>query len=858
MDYGSAEESRVNETSKKASVADALTPGAENAAENAAPSEIPSELPVLPVRNVVVFPGTVVPLSVGREKKRRLIDAVLAGNKLLAVFTQRREDVEDPGINDIYRVGTAAHVLKLLRMPDGSSSLLVHGVLRVGLEEFVSTEPYWRAVIHRHEDAAVESLEVEALAHNAREAARQIIELSPNVPDEALEILESIKNPGPLADFLAANLSLGVVQKQELLETFDIADRLRKINATLHNQIEVLQLAKKLQTDVRKEIDKTQRRYYLQEQMKAIRRELGEEDAFSAQLNELRERVAKAEMPEIVLKEANRELDRLGRISQASPEHGVIRDYLDWLIDMPWTRRTEDILDLKNAEAILNADHYGLEQIKKRILEYLAVHVLNPHGRSPILCFAGPPGVGKTSLGQSIARAIGRKFIRIALGGVRDEADIRGHRRTYIGAIPGRLIQEIRKAGSSNPLIMLDELDKLGSDFRGDPAAALLEVLDPEQNHSFTDHYLGLPFDLSKVFFIGTANYMDPVEPALRDRMEVIELPGYTTAEKVEIAARYLVGRQIERNGLKDMQVSFERDTLRRIIEDYTREAGVRELERTIGTICRHLAAATVKGEAIDRVVNADDLENYLGPSRYEREIALRTSVPGVATGLAYTPVGGDILFIEAGIMPGRGGFMITGQLGSVMQESAQAALSIIRSRGREWGIPVEQLAEADIHIHVPAGAIPKDGPSAGVTLFTALFSLLTNTPVDPTVGMTGEITLRGLVLPIGGLKEKLLAAHRAGLKKVIMPARNKRDLHDVPQEAREALEFVFAEQIEDVLYAAIPMLEEARRKLEGKEAREEKAASKKSTVRKSAKKGRGKARSSAQRATGGRAKSRN
>jgi ATP-dependent Lon protease len=818
MDHSAADEQGLSAGPEK------QTEGETGAAEKIALPAIPSELPILPVRNVVVFPGTVVPLSIGREKKRRLIDAVLAGNKLLAVFAQRREDVEDPGINDIYRVGTVAQVLKLLRLPDGSNSLLVHGVQRAGLEEFVTTEPYWRAIIHPHEDATSESMELEALAHNARQEARQVIELSPNVPDEALEILESIKNPGPLADFLAANLSLGVVQKQELLETFDVADRLRKINATLHNQVEVLQLAKKLQTDVRKEIDKTQRRYYLQEQMKAIRKELGEEDSLSAEITELRERIDKAEMPEAVLKEADRELDRLGRISQASPEHGVIRDYLDWLIEMPWTRQTEDILDLNNAEAILNADHYGLEQIKKRILEYLAVHMLNPHGRSPILCFAGPPGVGKTSLGQSIARAIGRKFIRIALGGVRDEADIRGHRRTYIGAIPGRLMQEIRKAGTCNPLIMLDEMDKIGTDFRGDPAAALLEVLDPEQNHNFTDHYLGLPFDLSKVFFIGTANYMDPVEPALRDRMEEIELPGYTTDEKVEIAARYLVGRQIDRNGLKDMRVAFEKDTLRTIIENYTREAGVRELERTIGTICRSLAATTVKGGKIDGTVHPADLEQYIGPSRYEREIALRTSVPGVATGLAYTPVGGDILFIEATIMPGRGGFIITGQLGSVMQESAQAALSIIRSRGREWGIPVEKLADADIHIHVPAGAIPKDGPSAGVTLFTALFSLLTNTTVDPTVGMTGEITLRGLVLPIGGVKEKMLAAHRAGLKKIILPARNKRDLLEVPKEVREALQFVFAEQVEDVLYAAIPALEAARLKTAEKTKRDSKS----------------------------------
>jgi ATP-dependent Lon protease len=810
MDHSAARDDGLADGADQAGAPAAEDAPASEELERAATPDIPRELPVLPVRNVVVFPGTVVPLSIRREKKRRLIDDVLAGAKLLAVFTQRREDVEDPGIDDIYRVGTVAQILKLLRMPDGSNSLLVHGVMRTGLEQLVTTEPYWRALVHPHQDEVKPALELEALTHNAREAARQVIELSPNVPEEALQILASIKESGPLADFLAANLSLGVVQKQELLETFDVADRLRKVNATLQNQLEVLQLAKKLQSDVRKEIDKTQRRYYLQEQLRAIRKELGEEDALATEIQELRERIVRAAMPEVVLKEANRELERLGRVSQASPEHGVIRDYLDWLIEMPWKKETKGKLNLKRAEEILEADHYGLEQIKRRILEYLAVHILNPGGRSPILCFAGPPGVGKTSLGQSIARATGRKFIRIALGGVRDEADIRGHRRTYIGAIPGRVVQEIRKAGTRNPLIMLDELDKLGADFRGDPAAALLEVLDPEQNHSFTDHYLGVPFDLSSVFFIGTANYMDPVEPALRDRMEVIDLPGYTTAEKTEIAKRYLVQRQIERNGLHQAGIAFEEETLRQIIESYTREAGVRNLERSIGTVCRGLAAKVARKEKIDQTVNPGDLEEYLGPPRFDREIAQRTSIPGVATGLAYTPVGGEIIFVEATIMPGRGSFIVTGQIGAVMQESAQAALSIIRSRGEEWGIPAQRLNEVDIHVHVPAGAIPKDGPSAGVSMLTALFSLLTDTIADPLTGMTGEITLRGLVLPIGGVKEKVLAAHRAGLKKVILPARNQRDLHEVPQEAREAVQFVFAERVEDVLLAAIPGLKRA------------------------------------------------
>ncbi len=816
MDHGTADDDRVDDVTdegarEQAEPADGAT-AAKGPAEQPGAPDVPRELPVLPVRNVVVFPGTVVPLSIGREKSKRLIDAVLAGSKLLAVFTQRREEVEDPGIDDIYRVGTVAQVLKLLRMPDGTTSLLVHGVLRAGLEQFVATEPYWQALINPHQDETPAGLELEALAYNARQAAEQVIRLSPNVPEEALQILHSIKDPAPLADFLAANLSLGVVQKQELLETFDVPDRLRKVNATLQNQLEVLRLAQKIQTDVRKEIDKTQRQYYLQEQLKAIRKELGEEDTLTAELQELRQQIDQANMPEAVLKEADRELERLGRISQASPEHGLIRDYLDWLIELPWTVETEDKLDLRRAEEILEADHYGLEKIKRRILEHLAVRKLNPEGKSPILCFAGPPGVGKTSLGQSIARSMGRKFIRIALGGIRDEADIRGHRRTYIGSIPGRLIQEIRKAGTRNPLFMLDELDKLGADFRGDPAAALLEVLDPEQNHSFTDHYLGVPFDLSKVFFIGTANYMDPVEPALRDRMEVIELPGYTTDEKTEIAKRYLVPRQIERNGLATAGVTFEEEALHQVIELYTREAGVRNLERSIGSVCRGLAAKVARGEEIPKTVGAGDLAEYLGPPKFDHEMAQRSSIPGVATALAYTPVGGEIIFVEATIMPGRGSFTITGQVGGVMQESAQAALSLVRSRGPDWGISVKRLSESDIHVHVPAGAIPKDGPSAGVAMLTALFTLLTDTTADPLVGMTGEITLRGLVLPIGGVKEKLLAAHRAGLKKVILPARNERDMHEVPNEAREALQLVFAKQVEDVLYAAVPALEAARK----------------------------------------------
>lgn len=768
---------------------------------------VPSELPVLPVREIVVFPGTVVPLTIGREKSKRLIDGVLAGDKLLAICTQRRSDIEDPDLDDIYRIGTAAAVLKLLRMPDGTNSLLVHGLVRVGIEDLVAREPYWRARVNVHEDETPDSLEINALAHSARQTAEQVIELSPNVPAEARMILDSIEQPGPLADYLAANLSLGVVQKQELLETFDIADRLRKVNATLNNQLEILQLSNKIQTDVRSQIDKAQREYYLQQQLKAIQKELGETDSRTAELAELRARMTEARMPEAVRREADRELGRLERISPSSPENGVIRDYLDWLCQMPWTTETEDNLDLQRAEDVLEADHFGLKEIKRRILEYLAVRKLKPEGKGPILCFVGPPGVGKTSLGQSIARALERKFIRISLGGVRDEADIRGHRRTYIGSIPGRIIQEIRKAGSRNPVLMLDELDKVGADFRGDPAAALLEVLDPQQNHSFTDHYLAVPFDLSKVLFIGTANQMDPVAPALRDRMEVIELSGYTTAEKLEIAKRYLVRRQLDENGLSERKLAFAEETLRSIIESYTREAGVRNLERCLGTVLRGLAARVAKGETIAETIEPAHLAGPLGPPKFEPELALQQRVPGVATGLAYTPVGGEIIFIEAVRMPGNGNFLLTGHIGDVMRESAQAALSLLRSHAREWDLSLPPRGSTDIHIHVPAGGIPKDGPSAGVAMITALVSLMSGTPADPGVAMTGEITLRGQVLPIGGVKAKTLAAHRAGLQTVILPARNRHDLEEVPEDVRSGLRFVFVERVEEVLAAALPGL---------------------------------------------------
>lgn len=763
---------------------------------------IPSELPILPVRGVVVFPGTVMPLTIGREKSKLLIDSVLAGDKLLAIFAQRQDETEDPKIDDMYRVGTAAVVLKLLRLPDGNNSLLVHGLTRVGIEEMLATDPYWKARVHQQPDDNTSSLELEALTYSARRTAKEVIELSQNIPEEAGVILENIEQPGAMADYLAANLSLGLVQKQELLETFDVADRLRKVNATLNNQLEILKLSEKIQTDVRSEIDRTQREYYLNEQLKAIKKELGrdDEDSRGSELEALRKQLEEAKLPEDALTEGNREIDRLARISPASPEHGLIRDYLDWLIEMPWYQETDDQLDLKLAEHILDEDHYGLERIKKRILEYLAVRTLKSDGRGPILCFVGPPGVGKTSLGQSIARALGRKFVRFALGGVRDEADIRGHRRTYIGSSPGRIVKELRKVGVRNPVMMLDELDKLGRDFRGDPSAALLEVLDPAQNHSFTDHYLGVPVDLSKVLFIATANYLDPVDAPLLDRMEIIELGGYTISEKVEIAKRYLLPRQLEENGLGKTKIDIADELWRLIIDGYTREAGVRNLERTTAELCRAIASRVARGEKAPKSITAEQVREWLGPRYFDRETALVEGVPGVVTGLAYTPVGGRILFVEGTIMPGRGGFQLTGQIGDVMRESAQAAMSVVRANAARWNLDISILGEVDIHIHVPAGAIPKDGPSAGIAMVACLVSLLADAPASVEVGMTGEITLRGLVLPIGGVKEKVLAAYNAGLKTVILPKRNEPDLEDVPEEVRNKLSFVFVEHIDEAL----------------------------------------------------------
>lgn len=767
--------------------------------------QIPEQVPILTIRDAVAFPGAIIPLEIGRPKSRRVIDAAMESDRIIGLLAQRHAETEDPGLNDLYRIGTAAMILRMSPMQNGNISIICHGMVRFGLEDLTQTDPYHIGKIHTRYDEEEPSTELDAIVHTVREMAVRFVELSPNVPDEAVSVLSSIDRPGALADFLAQNLGIGLVYKQELLETFGIYQRLRKISAALTSQLEVLELSQKIQKQVKSEIDKSQREYYLKEQLKAIQKELGEADERTADFQEIEEKIQAAKMPEDVAKEAHRELQRLQRIPQASPEYSVVRDYLEWLCEMPWGKSTKDRLDINRAAKVLDEDHYDLEKVKKRILEYLAVHKLNPEGRGPILCFAGPPGVGKTSLGQSIARALGRNFIRISLGGIRDEADIRGHRRTYIGSLPGRIMQEIRKAGSNNPVFMLDEVDKVGADFRGDPSSALLEVLDPAQNDSFTDHYLDVPFDLSKVMFIATANYMDPIPPALRDRMEMIEIPGYTIREKVLIAKRYLMPRQLKENGLTAKQVTFSEKALTELAQSYTREAGVRNLEREIGAVCRGAAVKITRGKKKKISITPKSLEEYLGYPKFELETAQRTSVAGVVTGLAFTPTGGEVIFVEASGMPGKGGLTLTGQIGDVMKESAEAAFSIIRSRAKQLGIDPEQLRQSDIHIHVPAGAIPKDGPSAGVAMLTSLVSLFLDKPVRADVAMTGEITLRGLVLPIGGVKEKVLAAHRAGIKTVVLPERNKPHLEDVPKDVRNQLEIALVRNVDEVLRTAMP-----------------------------------------------------
>ncbi len=768
--------------------------------------KLPRVIGILPIRNAVAFPGTVTPLAIGRQRSRALLDDIKPNESIIGLITQHNPETDKPDFNDIYSVGTAASILKVIKMPQGPIHVVVHGIARFKILKRAATEPYLKATVQPLNVKARMTKKLKALIVNVRQMADRVIALSPNVPEEASVLLENIENPSALADFLAANLTLDIASKQQLLEELDAAKRLEKISLALANQLEVLELSHKIQSRVRESIEKNQREYFLQEQLKAIQSELGREDRQTEELKQISKNIKKAKMPKKIEAEALRELDRLSKIPPVSPEYSVIRTYLDWVCELPWSIQTKDQLDISKAERTLNHDHYDLRKVKKRMLEFLAVRKLNPVGKSPILCFVGPPGVGKTSLGQSIARAMGRKFIRISLGGIRDEADIRGHRRTYIGALPGRILQELRKAGSKNPVFMLDELDKIGADFRGDPASALLEVLDPEQNFSFTDHYLDEPFDLSTVMFIGTANYTEPVPPALRDRMEVIELPGYTENEKLNIAKKYLITRQLAEHGLSKKQLTIKDDATLAIIRDYTREAGVRNLERSIAALCRAVATEIAKAKKRRATIAKKDLAKILGPAQFESELALRTGIPGVATALAFTPVGGELLFIESACMPGKGNLLLTGQIGDVMKESAQAAFSIVKANAKKLKIDAGRFKKFDYHIHVPAGAIPKDGPSAGIAMFTSLVSLLLQKPTRPDVAMTGEITLRGLVLPVGGLKEKILAAKQAGIKTVILPARNKKDIPEVPKEAKKNLQFKFVKNTTETLKLALEL----------------------------------------------------
>ena len=772
--------------------------------------DIPSPLAILPIRGVVVFPGTVVPLTLGRPSALKLVNDNLPQNKVIGLVTQRREDTEKPGVEDLFPVGVACQVLKLMRQPENTVVLLVQALRRFRLKELTQTEPYLRAETEMLPSVPVDAddKEAEAAFNNLRESAINLLELSPEIPDQARTVLQGIEDAGHLTDLLAGNLALDVAHKQALLEEVDVAKRMRLVQEAVIRQTEIAELQQKLRKDVESQFSSSQRRAYLREQIHAIQRELGEEEPGAEdQVEQLRQRLQEAQAPDFILTAAEKELKRLIHVPSASPEYSVIVSYVEMLADLPWAKLSDDNTDLAHAQSVLDRDHYGLTKIKRRLIEYLAVRKLNPTGRGPILCFLGPPGVGKTSLGQSIADALGRKFARISLGGIRDEAEIRGHRRTYIGSMPGRIIQELRRLGTRNPVLMLDEVDKLGGDTRGDPASALLEVLDPRQNNAFVDRYLDVPFDLSQVIFIATANYIEGVPPPLRDRMEIIGLPGYTPSEKLHIAQNYLVRRQLEENGLQPEQCRFDENALKVIIDEYTHEAGVRDLERRLGAVCRSVASEVARGVEghADVVITPDFARGILGAGdRAVREERLKTSAPGIVTGLAYTPNGGEILFIEATKYPGKGGTLLTGQIGNVMKESMQAALSLVRTRAASLGIPAEAFSENDLHVHVPSGAIPKDGPSAGCAMFTSIASLFAGRSVRSDVAMTGEITLRGLVLPIGGLKEKSLAALRAGVSEVIVPKMNEKDLADVPTEAKEKLKFTLAETVDDVLAAAL------------------------------------------------------
>ncbi|OQX95711.1 endopeptidase La [candidate division KSB1 bacterium 4572_119] len=766
---------------------------------------IPEQLPVLPLRDFIIYPHMVSPLIIARDKSLKMIEDVMQSHKLICLVAQKDPENENPDQKALFKFGTVAFVLKMLRFPDNSVRILVQGLSRIKVQKFTKQDPYFVAKIKQFHDNYKIDMELDALIRNISNQFQKIITMVPNLSDELQIAVMNVEDPGRLADLLVTNLNLTLYEKQEILELVDIHSRLKRLTFFVNREIQVLEMGSKIQTQVQTEIGKNQREYYLKEQLKAIQRELGETDERTSEINDLRKKIEEAGMPESAQKEADRELDRLTKIPVGSAEYTVSRTYLDWLVNIPWNRSTTDNLDIESAEKILNEDHYNLLKVKERILEFLAVRKLKQDMKGPILCFVGPPGVGKTSLGRSIARALNRKFIRISLGGVRDEAEIRGHRRTYIGALPGRIIQGLKNAQNNNPVFMLDEIDKIGQDFRGDPSSALLEVLDPEQNFSFSDHYLDVPFDLSKVLFITTANYLDPIPPALMDRMEVIELPGYTEEEKTDIAFQYLIPKQLMEHGLKKKQASFHKSGIKTVISEYTLEAGLRNLEREIAKICRKIAKRIASGNNEKAIIKKSNVSEYLGPEKYFSEVADRLNEPGIATGLAWTPFGGDILFIECTHVDGEKGFLLTGQMGDVMKESAQAALTYVKARAKTLRLKTKLLNSGQIHIHVPAGGIPKDGPSAGITMVIALISLLKNQQVKKKIALTGEITLRGKVLPIGGVKEKILAARRAGIKEVILPEKNKNDVIELPDIVKKEMELHYVEKIDQAVNIIFP-----------------------------------------------------
>jgi ATP-dependent Lon protease len=783
--------------------------------EAGAEPEVPEVLPLLPLRGTVVFPMTLLPLAAGQPRSLRLIDDVISGNRMVGMVLQKNAEQEAAGPGETFEIGTVANIHQMMRVPDGTVRLVVQGLRRMRIVEWVEEEPYLKARIELIPEESEDSVEVKALMRNVLEQFQRLVSLVSNLPEELVTAALNIEEPLHLVYLIASNLRMEPEERQALLELDTVEAKLQQLGSFMSKELDLLELGKKIQSEVQEEVGKSQREYYLREQLKAIQRELGETSEQEAEISELRAKIDEAGMPEEAEREARRELDRLSKLPPAAAEYGVIKTYLDWLTSLPWNKSTEGEIDIAKTREILNEDHYDLEKIKDRILEYLAVRRLRKEqgdenaeemGREPILCFVGPPGVGKTSLAQSIARALGREFTRMSLGGVRDEAEIRGHRRTYIGALPGRIIQAIRRAGANDPVFVLDEIDKVGSDWRGDPSSALLEVLDPEQNNTFRDHYLDVAFDLSKVMFIATANLLDTIPAPLQDRMEILSLSGYTDEEKLNIARKYLVPKQFKRHALKPDDYDFTDEAILQIIQHYTREAGVRNLEREIANVARKIATRVAEGKEVGSSIGRDQIREFLGKPRFfYEELSERTSEPGVAIGLGVTPVGGDIMFIEASRMPGRGQLIVTGQLGDVMKESSQAALSFVRSRAADLGIDPDFFKESDLHVHVPAGAIPKDGPSAGITMTTALVSLLTGVAVRDEVAMTGEITLRGQVLPVGGIKQKALAAGRAGIKTMILPKRNEPDLDDLPDSLKETMTFVLAETMEDVLRVAMP-----------------------------------------------------